>query len=58
MNGAFIRKEFFGKYPELLKLVEHLTDDDIWSLRRGGHDPVKVYQRLQTRDRRPPASRP
>ena len=42
-NGAYIRKEFFGKYPELLKLVEHMTDDDIWALRRGGHDPVKVY---------------
>src|SRR5262249_49300896 len=37
------RKEFFGKYPELLKLVEHMTDDQIWALRRGGHDPVKVY---------------
>ena len=43
MNGAYIRKEFFGKYPELLKLVEHLSDDEIWSLRRGGHDPVKVF---------------
>jgi len=43
MNGAFIRKEFFGKYPELLKLVEHLTDDQIWGLRRGGHDPSKVF---------------
>ena len=42
-NGAYIRKEFFGKYPELLKLVEHMTDDDIWALRRGGHDPEKVY---------------
>jgi pyruvate dehydrogenase E1 component len=42
-NGAYIRKEFFGKYPELLKLVEHLTDDEIWALRRGGHDPGKVY---------------
>src|SRR5271165_5635167 len=42
-NGAYIRKEFFGKYPELLKLVENMTDDEIWSLRRGGHDPVKVY---------------
>jgi pyruvate dehydrogenase E1 component len=40
---ADIRKEFFGKYPELLKLVEHMTDDEIWALRRGGHDPVKVY---------------
>jgi len=42
-DGAYIRKEFFGKYPELLKLVEHLSDDDIWTLRRGGHDPVKVF---------------
>src|ERR1700683_5524901 len=42
-DGAFLRKEFFGKYPELLKLVEHLSDDEIWALRRGGHDPVKVY---------------
>ncbi len=42
-DGAYIRKEFFGKYPELLKLVEHMSDDDIWALRRGGHDPVKVY---------------
>ncbi len=43
MDGAYIRKEFFGKYPELLKLVEHMTDDEIWALRRGGHDPVKVF---------------
>jgi pyruvate dehydrogenase E1 component len=43
MNGAYIRKEFFGKYPELLALVEHMTDDQIWDLRRGGLDPIKVY---------------
>jgi pyruvate dehydrogenase E1 component len=43
MDGAYIRKEFFGKYPELLKLVEHLSDNEIWDLRRGGHDPVKVF---------------
>ena len=43
MDGAYIRKEFFGKYPELLKLVEHMTDDEIWALRRGGLDPLKVY---------------
>jgi pyruvate dehydrogenase E1 component len=42
-GGAFIRKEFFGKYPELLQLVEHLSDDQIFRLRRGGHDPQKVY---------------
>ena len=43
MDGAYIRKEFFGKYPELLKLVEHLSDDQIWGLRRGGLDPLKVF---------------
>jgi pyruvate dehydrogenase E1 component len=43
MGGAYIRHEFFGKYPELAALVEHMTDDDIWALRRGGNDPVKVY---------------
>ncbi|MBP6160857.1 MAG: pyruvate dehydrogenase (acetyl-transferring), homodimeric type [Giesbergeria sp.] len=43
MDGAYIRKHFFGKYPETLKLVEHLSDDDIWELRRGGHDPEKVF---------------
>jgi pyruvate dehydrogenase E1 component len=42
-SGAYIRKEFFGKYPELLKLVEHMSDDDIWNLRRGGNDPIKVF---------------
>jgi pyruvate dehydrogenase E1 component len=42
-DGAYIRKNFFGKYPELLDLVQHLTDDDLLKLRRGGHDPKKVY---------------
>ncbi len=42
-GGDYVRKEFFGKYPELLKLVEHLSDDQIYRLRRGGHDPQKVY---------------
>ena len=42
-GGAYIRKEFFGKYPELLKLVEHMSDEEVGSLRRGGHDPQKVY---------------
>jgi pyruvate dehydrogenase E1 component len=46
-DGAYIRREFFGKYPELLKLVEHMSDDDLWALRRGGHDPVKVYNAYQ-----------
>ncbi|MHA6266985.1 pyruvate dehydrogenase (acetyl-transferring), homodimeric type [Aliiroseovarius sp. CAU 1755] len=42
-NGAYIRKHFFGKYPETAALVEDWTDDQIWALRRGGHDPQKVY---------------
>ncbi|NCO20702.1 MAG: pyruvate dehydrogenase (acetyl-transferring), homodimeric type [Rhodobacterales bacterium] len=42
-DGAYIRKHFFGKYPETAALVEDWTDDQIWSLRRGGHDPQKVY---------------
>ena len=42
-GGAYVRKEFFGKYPETLKLVEHMSDEEIGNLRRGGHDPQKVY---------------
>ena len=42
-GGAYVRKEFFGKYPELLKLVEDKTDEQLANLRRGGHDPVKMY---------------
>jgi pyruvate dehydrogenase E1 component len=42
-DGAFVRKEFFGKYPETAKLVENMSDDEIWHLQRGGLDPQKVY---------------
>jgi len=42
-SGAYTREHFFGKYPELLKVVEDLTDEDIFRLNRGGHDPYKVY---------------
>ncbi len=42
-DGAYVRQHFFGKYPELLKMVSTWTDDDIWRLNRGGHDPHKVY---------------
>jgi len=42
-GGAYTRENFFGKSPELLKMVEHLSDDDIMALNRGGHDPYKVY---------------
>ncbi|WP_026441738.1 pyruvate dehydrogenase (acetyl-transferring), homodimeric type [Pseudacidobacterium ailaaui] len=42
-GGAYVRKEFFGKYPELLELVSDMTDEQLASLHRGGHDPVKIY---------------
>ncbi|CDW93119.1 MULTISPECIES: pyruvate dehydrogenase (acetyl-transferring), homodimeric type [unclassified Thiomonas] len=42
-DGAFVRKHFFGRDPRLLKMVEHMSDEDIWRLNRGGHDPQKVY---------------
>ncbi len=42
-DGAYVRKHFFGKYPELLEMVADMTDADIWRLSRGGHDPRKVY---------------
>ena len=42
-GGAYTREHFFGKVPELRKMVANLTDDDIWRLNRGGHDPQKVY---------------
>jgi pyruvate dehydrogenase E1 component len=42
-GGAYLRKEFFGKYPELLELVADYTDEQLAALHRGGHDPAKVY---------------
>jgi pyruvate dehydrogenase E1 component len=42
-GGAYVRKHFFGKYPELLELVKDYTDEQLQNLRRGGHDPQKVY---------------
>ncbi len=41
--GSYTRKHFFGKYPELLEMVNHLTDEQIRKMTRGGHDPQKVY---------------
>jgi pyruvate dehydrogenase E1 component len=43
MPGEYIREHFFGKYPELLQMVRALSDEDLKKLRRGGHDPEKVY---------------
>ena len=42
-DGAYIREQFFGKYPELKAMVASMTDEDLWRLNRGGHDPHKVY---------------
>ncbi|MEY4653077.1 MAG: putative pyruvate dehydrogenase component [Pseudomonadota bacterium] len=42
-DGAFVRKNFFGRHPKLLEMVAHMSDDDIWRLNRGGHDPQKVF---------------
>jgi pyruvate dehydrogenase E1 component len=54
-GGAYIRQHFFGKSPELLKMVEHLSDEALMGLNRGGHDPYKVYaaykQAVDTNDR-------
>lgn len=42
-GGAYTREHFFGKYDELREMVSNMTDEDIWRLNRGGHDPHKVY---------------
>ncbi|HEU4621808.1 MAG TPA: pyruvate dehydrogenase (acetyl-transferring), homodimeric type, partial [Burkholderiaceae bacterium] len=42
-DGAFVRKHFFGKHPKTLEMVARMTDEDVWRLNRGGHDPYKVY---------------
>jgi pyruvate dehydrogenase E1 component len=42
-GGAYIREHFWGTHPDLLKMVEHLTDDELWKFKVGGHDPAKVY---------------
>ena len=42
-GGAYTREHFFGAHPELKAMVANMTDDDIWQLNRGGHDPKKIY---------------
>ncbi|MBE7940219.1 MULTISPECIES: pyruvate dehydrogenase (acetyl-transferring), homodimeric type [Ramlibacter] len=42
-DGAFVRKHFFGQHPKALEMVSKMSDEDIWRLNRGGHDPQKVY---------------
>jgi pyruvate dehydrogenase E1 component len=43
MGGAFTREHFFGKYPELKSMVANMSDEEIWRLKRGGHDAIKVF---------------
>ena len=42
-DGGYVREKFFGKYPELKAMVSNMSDEDIWRLNRGGHDPHKIY---------------
>ena len=42
-DGDFIRKDFFGKDPRLLEMISHLSNEQIEKMRRGGHDPEKIY---------------
>ena len=42
-GGAYVREHFFGKYPQLAAMVANMSDEDIWRLNRGGHDPIKVF---------------
>jgi pyruvate dehydrogenase E1 component len=54
-GGAYTREHFFGKYPETAEMVANMSDNDIWRLNRGGHDPFKVYaaykKAQETKDR-------
>ncbi len=50
-GGAYTRENFFGKYPELKEMVANMSDEEIWRLNRGGHDPQKVYAALCLRRR-------
>ena len=47
-DGAFVRKNFFGRHPKALEMVAKMSDEDIWRLQRGGHDPQKVYAAYHT----------
>ena len=42
-GGAYVREHFYGVDPRLLRMVEHMSDDELWSMRLGGHDPAKVH---------------
>src|SRR4051794_29730246 len=42
-NGAYVREHFFGRYPQLREMVSDMSDEEVWALNRGGHDPYKVF---------------
>src|SRR3954453_401799 len=42
-DGAFVREHFFGAHPKLREMVAHMSDEEVWALNRGGHDPKKIY---------------
>ncbi|EGY28488.1 pyruvate dehydrogenase [Candidatus Regiella insecticola 5.15] len=46
-DGAYVREHFFGRFPETKALVQDMSDDEIWSLNRGGHDPKKIFAALK-----------
>jgi pyruvate dehydrogenase E1 component len=52
-DGAYVREKFFGKNPELKAMVANMTDEDIWRLNRGGHDPHKIYAAYHAATRHP-----
>lgn len=51
-GGAYLRENFFGKYPELVELVKDKSDDELAALRRGGHDTQKSLMRISKRRKR------
>ena len=50
-DGKFVRENFFGKHPKLLEMVSRMSDEDVWRLNRGGHDPHKVYAAFAAADK-------
>ncbi|MDH3431728.1 MAG: pyruvate dehydrogenase (acetyl-transferring), homodimeric type [Gammaproteobacteria bacterium] len=52
-DGDYVRREFFGKHPETAEMVANMSDEEIWRLNRGGHDPLKVYSAYDAAMRHP-----
>ena len=56
-DGAYVREHFFGTDPKLREMVADMSDDEIWALNRGGHDPQKVYAAYAAAARTPASRR-